>query len=277
MFSVLLRLSALLMLVALGQQTMAEDDPLLAMLDESPRHHEWVWIDADGRQIQAFIAYPESEQQRPAVLLIHENRGLTDWVRVYADELAAEGYVAIAPDLLSSFDSEHRNTGDFASGDAARAAIYELPPGQVMDDLARVQDYVSGLPASNSEVFVAGFCWGGSQTFRYATRPQTDIEAALVFYGSPPSDTADLATINAPVYGFYGADDQRINATIEATRDAMLAAGKIYEPMIYPEVGHAFMRRATMPDADTPFRNAKEAAKKRMLAILDNPEKPRSP
>ena len=188
-------------------------------------------------------------------------------MRGFTDQLAEAGDVAVAPDLLSSFDDEHARTSDFADSDAARTAIYELDPLQVQEDLLSVQRYTASLPAVSGQVVVVGFCWGGAQAFRMATYAP-DLAAALVFYGSPPEDLATLEQISAPVYGFYGGDDQRINATIPATEAEMNRLAKAYDYRIYDGAGHAFMRSGEAQDASGANRQAREQAWQRMLEIL---------
>jgi carboxymethylenebutenolidase len=237
-------------------------------LEASPRHHEWVEVPAgEGRTVRSFVAYPEESGKTPAVIVIHENRGLTDWVRLFADRVAAAGYLAIAPDLLSGFDAERAHTGAFESSDAAREAIYALDADRVTADLLAVQKHVAALPAASGETVVAGFCWGGSQSFRLATNAP-DLAAALVFYGTGPEDEERIAAIAAPVYGFYGENDERVNATIPESKRLMEAHGKTYEVEVYPGAGHAFMRQADDPEGSPEARKAAEAAWERIERIL---------
>jgi len=238
----------------------------LEQLNNSPRHHEWVEVPADGRTVYSFVAYPETDAPTPAVIVIHENRGLTDWVRSFADQMAAAGYLAIAPDLLSGFDADHQRTSDFASSDAARDALYQLDPAQITSDLQAVQSYIADVPAASGTVVVMGFCWGGSQTFRYATNA-SDLAAAMVFYGSPPDDGYEAIT--APVYGFYGENDERINATISATEERMAALDKTYDYEIYDGAGHAFMRGGDDPDGSAANQQARDAAWERLERLLE--------
>jgi carboxymethylenebutenolidase len=236
-------------------------------LNTSPRHHEWVTVTHDGRDVEAFLVFPEVEDPAPAVVVIHENRGLNDWVRGVADQLAEAGYLAIAPDLLSGMGPEGGRTSDFADSDAARTALYELDPDQVTADLRAVADYVKALPAASGAVTVAGFCWGGSQTFRFATN-YDDLHAAFVFYGTAPDDEEALSRIQAPVYGFYGGDDARVNATVPHTTEQMNDAGKTYEPVTYDGAGHGFMRSGEAPDAGAANQQAREAAWVRLKRLL---------
>jgi len=256
------------LVVALAPSASALDDPALKRLNESPRHHEWAKIERDGRTVHAFVVFPEVEGKVPAVLVIHENRGLTDWVRSVADHLAEEGYIAVAPDLLSGKGPGGGKTSDFSDRNAARDAIYELEQSQVTADLLAVADYAKSLPASNGTLTVAGFCWGGRQSFEFATNRE-GLAAAFVFYGTPPREEEALKRIQAPVYGFYGGDDARVTSTVENTRQRMEAAGKTYEPVVYEGAGHGFMRAGEEPDASEANRKAHEAGWERWLKLLE--------
>jgi carboxymethylenebutenolidase len=254
----------------------AQDHPAesatAASLSDSPRHHEWVQVPAgEGRTVRSFVAYPERSGKSLAVIVIHENRGLTDWVRSFADQLAAAGYIAVAPDLLSGFDAQHAGTDAFADSDAAREAIYQLDEDQVTRDLLAVQTYARKIPAATGKTAVIGFCWGGSQSFRFATNAP-DLSAALVFYGTAPEDEARIEAISAPVYGFYGERDERVNATIPETRERMTRRGKSYEAQVYGGAGHAFMRQGDDPDAAAELRAAHDRAWERVQRILSGIE-----
>src|SRR5947209_7063484 len=213
-------------------------------LNKSPRHGEWVQLKHDNRTVQAFIVYPETKSKAPTVIVIHEIFGLTDWARSVADQLAAQGYIAIAPDLLSGTGPNGGGTSAFANRDDVTKAVSGLDPDQVTADLNATADYVKKLPASNGKIAVAGFCWGGGQSFRFATN-RKDLSAAFVFYGPPPKD---VTTITAPVYGFYGEKDARIDATIPAAQEAMKQAGKKYDPVTYAGARHGFMHAGEDPN-----------------------------
>jgi carboxymethylenebutenolidase len=238
-----------------------------AALEASPRHHEWTDVVHDGRTVRCFVVYPESPKPVPAVLVLHENKGLTDWVRSVADRLGKEGFIAVAPDLLSGAAPDGRGTEGFAGPDAATKGIYALPPAQVTADLVAVADYAKSLPGCDGRTAVAGFCWGGAQTFRFATA-RADLAAAFVFYGSAPDDAAALAAIRCPVYGFYASDDARVNATLPATETNMRAAGRAFEPVTYPGAGHGFLRAGAAADASPANRAAHDAAWERWLGLL---------
>ncbi len=242
-------------------------DPSKERLEKSPRHLEWVEVKRDDRTVHCFVAYPEIKDKALVVVLIHENRGLTDWVRSVADQLAERGFIAIAPDLLSGMGPGGGKTSDFATGDAAREAISKLPPDQITKDLAAVCDYGAKLPAANGKVAVAGFCWGGAQSFRFATN-RADLAAAFVLYGTGPEDKDAIARIKCPVYGFYGGSDARVNATIPKSQELMKAAGKTYEPVTYEGAGHGFMRAGEEAGASDANRKAREEGWKRWLELL---------
>jgi carboxymethylenebutenolidase len=236
-----------------------------AQLEKSPRHHEWVTIKHDGRAVETFVAYPESKDKKPVVLVIHEIYGLTDWVQDLADQVAEAGYIALAPDLLSGMGPNGGRTSDFPQGKATEV-VSHLNPDQVTADLNAAADYSLKLPASNGKLFVGGFCWGGSQTFRFATN-RPDLSAAFVFYGGPP-DKDTMARIKAPVYGFYAGEDARIDATVPGTIEQMKAAGKTYEPVTYDGAGHGFMRAGEAPDASEANRKARTEAWARWKKLL---------
>jgi carboxymethylenebutenolidase len=233
-------------------------------LEKSPRHQEWVDIKQDNRVVHAFIVYPETKGKAPAVVVIHEIFGMTDWVRSVADQLAAAGYIAIAPDMLSGFGPNGGKSSDFPSTDAAREANSKLDGDIVTADLNATADYVKKLPSANGKVAVAGFCWGGGQSFRFAAN-RHDLSAAFVFYGSAPKD---VAAITAPVYGFYGGSDGRITATVPATADAMKQAGKKYDPVTYEGAGHGFMRAGEDPAGTPENRKAHDQAWQKWLGLL---------
>jgi carboxymethylenebutenolidase len=219
-------------------------------LDKSPRHQEWVQVKHDDRTVQAFVVYPETKAKAPVVIVIHEIFGLTDWARSVADQLAANGYIAIAPDLLSAMGPKGGGSSEFTSMQDTTKAVSGLNPDQVTADLNATADYAKKIPAASGKLAVAGFCWGGGQSFRFATN-RKDLSAAFVFYGPGP---ADVSAITAPVYGFYAGEDARIGATLADTQSAMKAAGKKYDPVTYAGAGHGFMRAGEDPAADAAIK-----------------------
>jgi carboxymethylenebutenolidase len=246
-------------------------DSVKQRLEKSSRHLEWVDVKNGDRTVKCFVAYPEKKEKAAVVLVIHENRGLTDWVRGVADQLAEAGYIAIAPDLLSGKAPGGGNTSAFANEDAAREAIYQLAQDQVTSDLNlnAVADYAAKIPATNGILAVAGFCWGGGQSFRFATQ-RTALKAAFVFYGMFPYTKEDLGRIASPVYGFYGSDDERIDATIPDTTKDMKELGKTYDPVIYEGAGHGFMRSGEDPSGTPADRKARDSAWERWKKLLSS-------
>lgn len=213
-----------------------------ARLNSSARHGEYVDVPVEGAPaLRAFVAYPERKDKAPVVIVIHEIYGLSDWVRALADQLAADGYIAIAPDLLTGKGPNGGGTEAYASRDDVVAGVRALTPDEVVTKLNAVRAYGMKLPASNGKTGTVGYCWGGSTSFMYASR-QPALNAAVVYYGSAPSDLGTLASIKAPVLGLYGENDARVNATIEPARAEMAKLSRTYEVHIYPGAGHGFLR-----------------------------------
>src|ERR1700689_3830042 len=254
--------------VLLAAQTLAAQEWSQAWarerIEKSPRHSEWVTVKHDGRSVETLVVYPESKDRRPVVLVIHEIFGLSDWAQELADEVAAAGYIAVAPDLLSGMAPNGGRTKDFPSG--VTEAVSKLNPDQVTADLNAAADYGLKLPASNGKLYVVGFCWGGTQAFRFATS-RADLAATFVFYGAPP-DKDVMTRIKAPVYGFYAGNDQRIDGTIPDAIAGMKASGKTYQPVTYDGAGHGFMRAGEAPDAKEADRKARDDSWARWKGLL---------
>jgi carboxymethylenebutenolidase len=204
--------------------------------DSITTHGEWVKIPRGTGSIRAYVAYPERKTKAPAVIVIHEIFGLTDWEPTVADRLAKEGYVAIVPDLLSSKYGQSPTNPD-----SGRKLVGELEPERITADLDATYSYVNGLPAvAKDRIGTIGFCWGGGQSFRYATN-NPNLRAAVVAYGPAP-DSAAIRRIQAPVLGIYGEDDARITAALPAVVAQMQAAGKTFTQEVFPGTGHGFLK-----------------------------------
>lgn len=257
-------LLAIGLLVAAGA---SGQDWAKAKLEKSPRHHEWIDVKNGERAVRCFVAYPEVKDKAPVVLVIHENKGLTDWVRLAADGFAERGAIAIAPDFLSGMAPGGGNTSDFKDTDAATQGIYKLKGDQVTADLDAVAKHAKSIAAANDKIAVAGFCWGGGQSFRYATHNK-DLKASMVFYGTGPEKPEDIKTIECPVYGFYGGSDNRVNATIPKSKEQMKAGGKSYDAVIYEGAGHGFMRAGDEPQAKADNKKARDESWARIQEIL---------
>ena len=234
-------------------------------LAASPRHGEWVDISLPGAdtKIKSWVVYPERKEKAGVVIVIHEIFGMTDWVRSVADQLAADGFIAIAPDLLSGKGPGGGGTAEIGAKNVG-TEIKKLTPDEVNARLDAVRDYGMNLPAANGKTATIGFCWGGAASFRYATH-DPKLSAAVVYYGAAPRtgeagkepDTEALKKIAAPVSGHYGGDDARVNATIDDTKKILADAGKSYTPHIYEGAGHGFLRQQERSAAN---KKAAEAA-----------------
>src|SRR6478672_3139223 len=231
-----------------------------ARLEKSSRHGEWVEYKSGDRTIKAFVVYPERKDKAPVVVVIHEIFGLTDWVRGVCDQLAENGVIAIAPDLLSG--------QTYADIDGARKAISALPKEQVIADLNATSEYaLTKIPAANGTLAVCGFCWGGGWTFNYASiNPK--LKAAYSFYGTAVDSAEEAAKIPCPVYGFYAEKDERVDATIPKGEELMKAAGKKYEPVIYKGAGDGFMRNDAATTGTPENKKARDDAWARWKTLL---------
>jgi carboxymethylenebutenolidase len=230
-------------------------DGAMQALQSSTRHGEWVDIPIEGSdaKLHAWIVHPERKDKAPVVIVIHEIFGMTDWVRAVTDQLAAEGFVAIAPDLLSGKGPGGGGTDSF-KGDDVRSAIQKLSPDEVVQRLDATRAFATGLPNANEKTATIGFCWGGGTSFTYATR-QPKLTAAILYYGAPPKSGLDKIT--APILGCYGGDDGRITATVEPTKRLMSELKKSYAPMIFDGAGHGFLRQQNAKPANA--KAAREA------------------
>jgi carboxymethylenebutenolidase len=259
-----LKLLITALLLPLATAPLHAQDWAKARLDASPRHHEYVNLKHGDRTVSAFVVYPEVKTKAPVIILIHEIFGLSDWAKEMADELAGQGFIVVAPDLLSGFGPNNGGSDAFPSMDATTKAVSGLDAAGVNADLDAAADYAKKIPAANGKIAVAGFCWGGGKSFAFAAH-RKDLSAAFVFYGPGPSD---VTTITAPVYGFYAGNDARIGATIPATTEAMKAAGKKYDPVTYDGAGHGFMRAGEAPDASPANKAAREQGFTRLVTLV---------
>lgn len=212
-----------------------------ARLAASPRHGEWAMVSAGGADsVRAWVVYPERSRRAPVVIVVHEVFGLTHWVRAVADQLAADGFIAVAPDFLTGRGIPTAPDGQPVA-DSAVAAVRSLNPADVQRRIDAVARYATALPAANGRYGITGFCWGGGVSFAHAVHSPT-VGAAVVYYGpSPPTER--LGSIRAPVLGLYGENDARVNATVPPADSAMRALGKTFQHVTYPGAGHGFVRQ----------------------------------
>ena len=221
-----------------------------SVLDRVTTHGEWVYIrKPTGDSIRAYVAYPERKDKAPGIIVIHEIFGVTDWEPTVADKLAGNGYVAVVPDLLSS-----RFGMSPADPDSGRQLTAMLVPDQVTADLDAVYAYLNRVPAVQTDVIgTIGFCWGGGQSFRYATN-NPKLKAAVVCYGPAP-DSAGLARIQAPLLGVYGEKDDRIDAGLPDLAARLKALGQRFSYDLYPGTGHGFLKPGRVgSDGDQPAK-----------------------
>jgi carboxymethylenebutenolidase len=261
-----LKLLTAALCLPLAAMSLRAQDWAKTRLDASPRHHEYVPLKHGDRTVQAFVVYPEVKTKAPVIILIHEIFGLSDWAKEMADELAGQGFIVVAPDLLTGFGPNGGGSDAFPStGDDRTKAVSGLDAAVVNADLDAAADYAKKIPAANGKIAVAGFCWGGGKSFAFAAH-RKDLSAAFVFYGPAPSD---VTTVTAPVYGFYAGNDARIGATIPATTEAMKAAGKKYDPITYDGAGHGFMRAGEDPGNNNPAnKTARDQAFTRLVTLI---------
>jgi carboxymethylenebutenolidase len=213
-----------------------------ARLQASPRHAEWAMVPtAPGARdsIAAWVVFPERRSNAPVVVVIHEIFGLSSWVRGVADQLAADGFIAIAPDLLS-IERGGATTDSMAFADA-RAMIGRVTPDKMNAMVAAVAQYAMNLPAARKVYGVVGYCWGGSASFNHAVFNPPGLKAAVVYYGSSPA-AEEVAKVRVPVLGLYAENDQRVNATIARADSTMRAIGRTFEQRTFAGAGHGFLR-----------------------------------
>lgn len=212
-----------------------------ARLAASPRHGEWAMVSAGGADsVRAWVVYPERSDKAPVVIVVHEIFGVSNWIRAVADQLAADGFIAIAPDFLTGMNVPNGPDGQ-PLADSATAAVRRLNAADVQRRIDAVARYGMALPAALQKYGIVGFCWGGTVSFNHAAHSPT-LGASVVYYGSSPASEA-LRTVRAPVLGLYGANDARVNATIPAADSTMRALGKVYQHEIFAGAGHGFLRQ----------------------------------
>ncbi len=211
-------------------------------VEKSPRHAEYALVPVPGSDVpvNTFVVYPERKDKAPVVIVIHEIFGLSDWIRGVTDRLAADGFIAVAPDLLSGKGPGGKGTEAVGSRDEVVRLVRDLSREEVKSRLDAVRAYAVKLPAASGRSATMGFCWGGAASYAYAVATP-DLTAAVVYYGSSP-DAAALASLKVPVLGLYGGDDARVNSTIEPAKQAVSAAGGTYEVEIFEGAGHGFLR-----------------------------------
>lgn len=245
-FNVLASMIVVALLASLAGAMPPGEDTAKERIEKSPRHAEYVDVSmGEGKSVRAYVVYPEVKEKAPVVIVIHEIYGLTDWIKSVADALAADGFIAIAPDFLSGKGPNGGGTEAFDSRDAVTQAVRAIQPDDVAAVLDATRQYATALPAAAPKFATIGFCWGGTQSFTYAVR-QPALSAAVVYYGSSPKD--GFEKINAPVLGLYGGDDARVNATVPPAEEKMKSLGKLFQAHTYDGAGHGFLRNQSGRD-----------------------------
>ena len=214
----------------------------LAQLKSSPRHAEWVDIKASsGAPIKSFVVYPERKDKAPVVIVIQEIFGLTDWIRGVADQLAKEGFIAIAPDFLSGMGPNKGGSQELGEQGSV-AEIRKLTDDDRIRILNDVRAYALTIPAANGKTGTVGFCWGGAASSLFALR-QPGHNAAVAYYGGMPTDPAAFANAKTPILGLYAANDNRVNATLDLAKAELAKKNVTYEQHFFEGAGHGFLRQ----------------------------------
>lgn len=226
-----------------------------ARLKASNRHAEWVkipWAPGSRDSLMAWVVYPASTKKAPVVVVIHEIFGLSTWVRGVADQLAADGFIAVAPDLLSRVRGAPSATE--LPADSARKLISGVQSSEINAGVLAAAAYGMSLPAAERKYGVIGYCWGGNASFGYAVSGGTGLRGTVVYYGMAPWDKNrqqpvrdSLIKIAVPILAFYGGTDARIGATVPATDSAMKALKKSYVYRSFEGADHGFLRAQEKP------------------------------
>jgi carboxymethylenebutenolidase len=239
-FAITAALIATLSAPAMAQSLPPSGEQANARLAESTRRAEWVTIMAGSDSVRAWVVYPEQRENAPVVVAVHDNRGMSNWIRAVADQLAADGFIAIAPDFLSTLPVPRRDDGE-SDPDGVRDQIRNVD--QAMRDrfIQAFGEWGTRLDGASDRYGIVGFCWGGSTVFAHAVAAPESLGAVVVYYGGSPAPDA-LGTVRAPILGLYGEDDARVNATVPPAKAALDAAGRTFEVRTFGGAGHGFTR-----------------------------------
>lgn len=211
-----------------------------ARLAASPRKGEWAVIRAGQDSVRAWVVYPARRENAPVVVAVHDNQGMSNWIRAVADQLAADGFIAIAPDLLTMQDVPRRPDGE-SELEGVRAAIGRVDQSMRDRYIQAVGEWGTRQQGASSKYGIVGFCWGGGTVFAHAVAAPAALGAVVVYYGGSPAPER-LSTVRAPILGLYGEDDARVNQTVPPAQEALKAAGRTFEPHTFPGAGHGFTR-----------------------------------
>ena len=233
-----------------------------SILTSSKLRKEFVDIPLGSTKLHTWVEYPAGEGKAPVVIVMQHGPGMDDWQRAVADQLAEQGFIAIAPDLHSGLGPNGGNYDSFQGTDEVMRAIARITPDDMQARYKAARDYGLKLPRSNGKSASIGFCMGGGNSFRFAGEVP-ELNAAVVYYGATPSKEI-MAKIKAPVLAFYGEDDARVTAANEPTIAAMKELGKSFESHVYPHATHGFLEYQDL--AGNPFATSDSWA--RTIAFL---------
>jgi carboxymethylenebutenolidase len=252
-----------------AEKPLGSDAWRMEYLKQSPRHHEIIRLDGAGRRREALVTMPLTHERSAVVLLIPEDQGIGNWAYDMADQIAAMGYIVIAPDFLSGYGANGGGRGTFTGIKSVMVALMHLKEADLQADISAWADYAQKLPQANGKLAIAGFGWGGGRAFNFALQ-RKDLSAIYIFYDTaPPAER--LSELSAPVYGFYAEHDPRVSRSLEGTKTAMQAAAKKYEPIVYPGSDHMFMRLGEEPGNTNPANIlARSQAMARLQLLLQN-------
>ena len=242
----------------------ADDMGVVARLASSPRKGEYVNIMYDGKPMRTWVVHPAGNGKAPVVVVIMEIFGLSDWIRGVADQLAAEGFIAVAPDIVVGHGKDGGDTSSLSTQQEITGAVVSIPPAERTAKLRAAREWALKDPRSNGKSASVGFCFGGSESFALAVA-EPNLNAAVVYYGQAPTDAPPaqrgapptpyqvsdrVANVKAPIIGFYGGlmQDPRVGNTVAPTEVKMKALGKTYDPHIFDGAAHGFLRAQTGND-----------------------------
>jgi carboxymethylenebutenolidase len=211
-----------------------------ARLASSPRRAEWTTVRVGQDSVRAWVVYPDRRENAPVVVAIHDNQGMSNWIRAVADQLAADGFIAIAPDLLTMQDVPRRPDGE-SELEGVRASIGRVDQATRDRFIQAVGEWGTRQPGASARYGIVGFCWGGSTVFAHAVAAPASLGAVVVYYGSSPAPEG-LSAVRAPILGLYGSDDARVNQTVPPAETALKAAGRTFEAHMFEGAGHGFTR-----------------------------------
>jgi carboxymethylenebutenolidase len=213
-----------------------------AQLAASPRHGDWVDIPSSSgaAPIKSLVVYPERKDKAPVVIVIPEVFGLSDWIRGVADQLAKEGFIAIAPDFLSGMGPNHGGSQELGEQGSMQPTM-AMKDEDTLRILKDVRAYALKIPSASGKLATVGFCWGGGTSFLYALNEPT-LSAAVAYYGPMP-DSLDYSKAKAPILGLYGENDPRVDGGIPKAKDELAKRSVPYDPHVFPGAGHGFLRQ----------------------------------